>query len=122
MASTLPRLPVFDAIASHDPKSPAVIHYSSGRRFSYGGLLNDVAMAKEKLRQAVGDQAMEGQRIAFLVENGYDYVGANQFTIRVGQYLIENSDPALHPRQQQHCGPFILRLPRQRNTIYSREQ
>lgn len=80
MASTLPKLPVFEAIASHDPQTPAVIHSSSGRRFKYGGLLNDVAIAKDKLRQAAGGQPLEGQRIAFLVENGYDYVGAHTVT------------------------------------------
>ena len=89
MASTLPRLPVFEAIASHEPKSPAVVHCSSGRRFTYGGLLNDVADAKSKLRSAAGDTAVEGQRIAFLVENGYDYVGANQAAIAYGDLLIE---------------------------------
>ena len=82
MASTLPRLPVFEAIAGHEPQSPAVIHCSSGRRFNYGGLLNDVANAKDKLRQAAGGESVEGRRIAFLVENGYDYVGAHTVTRR----------------------------------------
>lgn len=77
MASTLPRLPVFEAIASHDPQSTAVIHSVSGRRFSYGELLSDVADAKQKLLAAAGPTPIDGQRIAFLVENGYDYVGAH---------------------------------------------
>ena len=89
MASTLPRLPVFEAIAGHNPQSSAVVHSLSGRRFTYGGLLKDVADAKDKLREAAGDQAMEGQRIAFLVENAYDYVGAKQVPIGVGYSLIE---------------------------------
>ena len=76
MASSLPRLPVFEAIASHDPQSPAVIHSLSGRSFTYGGLLKDVANAKDKLCQAAG-RSMDGERIAFMVENGYDYVGMN---------------------------------------------
>ena len=76
MASTLPRLPVFEAIADHDPKSTAVIHSTSGRRFSYGELLDDVADAKEKIQALAGGTGTDGQRIAFLVENGYDYVGA----------------------------------------------
>ena len=87
MASTLPRLPVFEAIAGHDPQSSAVVHSLSGRRFTYGGLLKDVADAKYKLREAAGDEAMEGQRIAFLVENGYDYVGAMQVPIGVEHSL-----------------------------------
>ena len=77
MASTLPQLPLFEAIANHDPKSPAVIHSSSGRRFNYGGLLHDVANAKARLEAAAGEHSLEGARVAFLVENGYDYVGAN---------------------------------------------
>ena len=87
MASSLPRLPVFEAIASHEPQSSAVIHCTSGRHFTYGGLLKDVANAKDKLCQAAGDQSMEGQRVAFLVENGYDYVGANLAAI-VTSYLL----------------------------------
>ena len=76
MASTLPRLPVFQAIADHDPKSTAIIHSISGRRFSYGELLDDVADAKGKIQALAGSTSTDGQRIAFLVENGYDYVGA----------------------------------------------
>jgi len=79
MASTLPRLPLFDAIAGHDPQSTAVIHCASGRRFTYGSLLQDVVHAKERLREAAGSQAVEGQRVAFLVENSYDYVGATRY-------------------------------------------
>lgn len=78
MASSLPKLPVFEAIAKHDPESTAVIHATSGRRFNYGQLLRDVADARDKLRQSAGGQSTDGQRVAFLVENSYDYVGATQ--------------------------------------------
>ena len=77
MASTLPRLPVFEAIAGHDPESIAVIHSVSGRRFTYGELLNDVANARDKMRKSAGSTDLQGQRVAFLVENSYDYVGAS---------------------------------------------
>ena len=77
MASTLPKLAIFEAIASHDPQSTAVIHSTSGRTFKYGQLLHDVADAKEKLHQSAGGKALIGERVAFLVENGYDYVGAH---------------------------------------------
>lgn len=77
MASTLPRLPIFEAIASHDPRSTAVIHSLSGRRFTYGNLLKDGWEAKTSLHQLVGGKSVEGERIAFLAENGYDYVGAS---------------------------------------------
>ena len=78
MASTLPRIPVFKAIASHDPRSTAVIHSKSGRKFTYGELLRDVADTRDSIRHSAGEQRMEGERVAFLVENGYDYVGAKQ--------------------------------------------
>ena len=75
MANTLPKLPVFEAIAAHNPNHPVVIHSASGRRFTYGGLLSDVAQACDILRLDAGNRSLVGERIAFLVENGYDYVG-----------------------------------------------
>ncbi len=77
MASTLPRLPVFEAISKHDPKSVAVVHSDSGRSFTYEELLTDVAQSKHKLLSTADGQSIAGERIAFLVENGYDYVGAH---------------------------------------------
>ncbi|KJZ76151.1 hypothetical protein HIM_04607 [Hirsutella minnesotensis 3608] len=74
MASSLPSLPVFRAIAKHDPASPAVLHSVSGRSFTYGDLLGDVARARDRLREARGGADLNGERIAFLVENSYDYV------------------------------------------------
>ena len=79
MASTLPKLPVFEAIASHDPHSTVAIHSASGRRFKYGALIEDVAKAKERLYKEAGTNSLDGQRIAFLMENGYDYVGAQRW-------------------------------------------
>ena len=76
MASTLPRLPLFEAISKHDPESTAVIHAASWRHFKYGGLLRDVVNATGSLREQAGRSDLTGERIAFLVENGYDYVGA----------------------------------------------
>lgn len=75
MASTLPRLPIFEAVAKHDPESTAVIHSLSGRSFKYGELLGDVRRARDRLREARGREDLDGERIAFLVENSYDYVG-----------------------------------------------
>lgn len=74
MASTLPRLALFEAIKQHNAHSTAIVHSLSGRRFTYGELVNDVAAAKDKLQRNTGGQSAEGQRISFLVENGYDYV------------------------------------------------
>jgi malonyl-CoA/methylmalonyl-CoA synthetase len=77
MASTLPRLPIFEAIKKHDAQSIAVVHSLSGRTFTYGELVNDVAAAKDQIQRNTNGQSAEGQRISFLVENGYDYVGAH---------------------------------------------
>lgn len=74
-AASLPRLPIFDAISRHDPTSTAVIHSLSGRSFQYGELLGDVRRARDSFLGATGQKDLNGQRIAFLVENSYDYVG-----------------------------------------------
>ncbi|KAL8708623.1 MAG: hypothetical protein Q9220_006559 [cf. Caloplaca sp. 1 TL-2023] len=66
MASTLPRLPIFEAIAKHDPQSTAVIHSTSGRRFTYGELLKDVRDAQDKLRHSAAGKSIDGERVAFL--------------------------------------------------------
>lgn len=81
MASTLPRLPVFEAISSHDPNSTAVVHSASQRTFKYGELLGDVCRMRNQLLEAAGKDDISGERVAFLVENSYDYVGK----LRLGQ-------------------------------------
>jgi hypothetical protein len=78
MASTLPRMPIFEAIASHNLRSTAIVHSPSGRSFSYGELAHDVAASVEDLKRHARGRSLDGERIAFLVENGYDYVGANR--------------------------------------------
>lgn len=75
MASSLPKLPVFEAISRHDPDSTVVIHSGSGRRFKYGELLGDVCKTRNSLYERAGKTDINGERIAFLVENSYDYVG-----------------------------------------------
>ncbi|KAG6010019.1 hypothetical protein E4U21_000461 [Claviceps maximensis] len=72
--ASLPRLPIFEAITKHEPDSTAVIHSVSGRRFTYGQLLGDVCRARESFVDASGKKDLQGERIAFLVENSYDYV------------------------------------------------
>lgn len=76
MAFTLPRLPIFEAISKHDPASVAVIHSDSDRSFTYGELLKDVAAGRERLLANAKKSSVEAERVAFLIENGYDYVGA----------------------------------------------
>ena len=78
MASTLPNLAIFRAIAKHDPVSPAIVHGDSRQSFFYGSLLQDVVAAKEYILQTAGGSPLQGERIAFLAENSYDYVGMYQ--------------------------------------------
>ncbi|UZP32538.1 hypothetical protein NXS19_000354 [Fusarium pseudograminearum] len=73
MLSTLPRLPLFEAVSKHDPDSKVVVHSISGRTFKYGELLGDVSRARGRIAEAAGRQDLNGERIAFLVENSYDY-------------------------------------------------
>ena len=79
MAAALQRSAFFEAIRQHDPSSTAVVNFDSGVAFSYGSLLRDVSRAKERLLQETGkdESGIAGERIAFMVENGYDYVGAD---------------------------------------------
>ena len=77
--AALQRSAFFEAIRRHDPKATAVVNYDSGVAFSYGSLLRDVSRAKERLLRDTGkdEDGIAGQRVAFMVENGYDYVGAD---------------------------------------------
>lgn len=70
----LPNIPIFQAIKEHDPDSLAVIHSLSRRTFTYGNLIGDVLRAREDLRRKAGSN-LAGERIGFLAENSYDYVG-----------------------------------------------
>ncbi|KAF2141009.1 uncharacterized protein K452DRAFT_299073 [Aplosporella prunicola CBS 121167] len=111
MASTLPKLPVFQAIAKHDPQSTAVVHSLSGRTFTYGNLVNDIAKAKEQLQQNANGKKLEGERIAFLVENSYDYV-VTLLSILASQAIAVPMSPAFPAHELQYIvnqsGAFML--------------
>jgi acyl-CoA synthetase (AMP-forming)/AMP-acid ligase II len=81
--STLPNTHIFRALRDHDPDSLAVVHSLSARSFTYGGLIADVVAAKDDLeREAANAQGqLAGERVAFLAENSYDYVGTVVFCI-----------------------------------------
>lgn len=83
MASSLPRFPLFQELLRHDSDRKAIVHHPSGRSFSYGELLYDVADTAADLRAKAGGRDLQGERIAFLVENGYDYVGAPSLALIV---------------------------------------
>jgi malonyl-CoA/methylmalonyl-CoA synthetase len=75
MAITLQRSAFIEAIQKHDQSSIAVVENDSGESFSYHTLLDSVARAKELLLSKVGKDDVSGERIAFMVESGFQYVG-----------------------------------------------
>lgn len=76
MASTLPKLTIFQAVAKHDPASTAIIHSISNESFSYGTLLRDVVAAKKQISKTVCGSSLQGERIACFAEHSYNYVGS----------------------------------------------
>jgi hypothetical protein len=90
-AHTMPDNAIFQAILKHDPERIAIIHSESGRKFTYGSLLHDVAIAKDRLLQTANGKPLGGERIAFLAENGYDYVGAH--------WILHSAEHHLTPEQ-----------------------
>lgn len=105
--ATLQRSAFLEAIQKHDPQSTAVVHSLSGRSFTYGSLLRDVSAAKERLLSATGknESNIVGERIAFLVENGYDYVGA------VYRLLTRKDRTQADVNVQSHFSPVSHRTP-----------
>jgi hypothetical protein len=75
MALSIQRSVFFEAIQKHDPSSTAVINHASGAMFSYGTLIRDVARAKDTLLQRTARDSIAGERVAFLIDNEYKYVG-----------------------------------------------
>jgi hypothetical protein len=114
MASTLPNLPLFKAIASHDPHKTAVVHSVSGRNFTYGSLLQDVAKARDQLHRSARGNPLNGQRVAFLIENGYDYVGANCSHMPPKTSPNLHSDSSFNPLKRCNCCAIVTSFPCQR--------
>lgn len=76
LLANLPNTHIFRALKEHDRASVAVVHSLSGRSFTYGNLTADVLRAKEDLQKRTGKIGkLSGERIAFMAENSYDYVG-----------------------------------------------
>ena len=106
-ASTLPKTQLFTAITSNDPSTPAVVHSDSGETFSYGDLARDIAATKHWLQTEVaGSQDITGQRVAFLIENSYDYVGpssaCSKCAPQVARLTMLYSHFHSHHRRQRH--------------------
>ncbi|RPA86898.1 acetyl-CoA synthetase-like protein [Ascobolus immersus RN42] len=71
--STLPKLPLFEALVSHDPNSIAIRHVESGKKFTYGDLLQQTVFMKEKLLNDAGRDSLDGARVTTLVNNGFQF-------------------------------------------------
>ncbi|KAK3057826.1 hypothetical protein LTR09_000901 [Extremus antarcticus] len=74
--AALQRSTLFETLQQHDRDSTAIVHSLSGRSFTYGSLLHDVAAAKKRLLEHTkrDEATIVGERVAFLIENSYDYV------------------------------------------------
>ena len=127
--AALQRSALFEAMIQHRPDSTAIVHSLSGRSFTYASLLHDVALAKERLLEKTGkdETSIAGERVAFLIENSYDYVGTHyschQSRFNVGAKLkVRCSHSPLHLRQQRHCRPSCTIIPTIRAEIYPESQ
>ncbi|KAK6819195.1 CoA ligase [Aspergillus parasiticus] len=109
MSVSLQRSAFLEAIQKHEPSSVAVVENDSGTSFSYSSLLHSIAHAKELLLLKTGrdDKSISGERIAFMVESGVDYVVtllavlacnaiavplAPSFAIPELRYILDNSE------------------------------
>lgn len=90
MAISLHRSAFFEAIQKHDPSSVAVVENDTGECFSYRSLLQSITRAKELLLLKTGknNQTISGERIAFMVENGVDYVGMKHLVQKTSINLV----------------------------------
>lgn len=86
LLSTLPNTPIFRALQAHDRDSLAIAHSASSRSFTYGNLITDVLRAKEghERKAAKAGVKLAGERIAFLAENSYEYVGVWDRPLPIG--------------------------------------
>lgn len=87
LLSTLPNTPIFRALQEHDRGTLAVVHSASSRSFTYGNLIADVLRATEAHERKASRAGIKlaGERIAFMAENSYDYVGMYSPAYRVVQ-------------------------------------
>lgn len=109
--STLPNVPLFHAFQSHNPSNTAVVHTANANDYSYGNLVTDIIRSGDRLRQifpenATGKNPIRGERVAFLVENGYDYVGTVSLFLlfyKVGIYVGSIADFLLSDSSINSC-------------------
>ena len=109
-------------ISRHDPSRTAIVHSTSQRKFTYGELLGDVAAAQERLSQIAKSKSLAGERVAFLVENSYDYVGRWTLLLHVDAVLIVPSTFAFNSGARCRGITTLTVLSGKRTSIHPREQ
>lgn len=80
MTTKLPHSSLLEAIRNHDPDSTAIVESANGRHYTYRTLSRDVFHAKTRLLKRLGRNDISGERVAMLIENGYNYVGKQTIT------------------------------------------
>lgn len=75
----LPAIPIFKQLVKHAQHGrTAIVDYSVApdgeAQYSYSQLLDDVTKFRDELSSFLGKKDLEGGRVAFLVESGYNYV------------------------------------------------
>jgi len=75
MAIKLPRSVFFEALRHHDKASTAIIDSASGESINFASLLQDISRFKHQLLQELDKVDISGERVVFIVENSYNYVG-----------------------------------------------
>lgn len=121
--STLPRYPIFEALTKHDPEKTAVVHSVSGRSYSYGQLVGDISSKTKQIALDAGrsEGQLKGERVALLIENGYDYVGRLlQSSSTVCTLSDCLSESPLHHRQRRNRCSSLPHFPRRRATLCPR--
>ena len=81
MASTLPKNAFFQALLDHDAHRIAVTQTATHREYTYGQLVKDVAHGRAWLDRKTEKMQLKSECIAFLAENGYEYVGARDLLV-----------------------------------------
>lgn len=108
MPARLHSTPLLKILDEQDASSIAIVHQNTGTAFSYGSLVRDVAVARNALMESTGNKSLAGERIGFIVENGYSFVGTTAPSVAIQALLLTRTDSYVlsHPGIQCRCGAF----------------
>jgi malonyl-CoA/methylmalonyl-CoA synthetase len=89
----LPALPIFRQLVEHAKHDrTAIVDYSVAPdgegQYSYSKLLYDVTKFRDELSAFLGKKDLEGARVAFLAESGYNYVVALLTAWALGGFAV----------------------------------